>query len=108
MTTPQEEREREIAQLAEDIRRVYIHVPPPGAPDVPLYYPVAESLREELEARGWDIKRFSVAAAMPWDVAQEILDGARITTRGATCIARAFGTSPALWLNLNRRTRPAT
>ena len=97
-----------IEQLVHDLRRVWINVPP-RTTTVPLYYPVAELLREELTARGWDVGQFAVAGRMPVDVAQEMLDGARITRLGAEAISKAFpGTSVQFWTNLDRRTRPAS
>lgn len=96
--------DEQLMQLVEDLRRIWIRVPPVTPP--PMVYPVADLVREEMAERGWDVRRASVEMEMPTDVLDEILEGARITRYAAKCIANGFGTSVQFWVRLDWRTRP--
>lgn len=65
-------------------------------------WPAASYILEEMNARSWSVP--DLANAMGCDPAfvQNILDGARLTAIDAERLAKAFGTSSDLWLNLDR------
>lgn len=67
-------------------------------------FPVGEHLSDELEARGWSQQELAEIIDCPVQLISEIISGKRELTKGvATQIAKAFGTSPELWLNLQRQ-----
>ena len=65
-----------------------------------------EYLRDELEERGWTVTEFAEIIGRPVQAVSEILNGKKeITTETALALSEAFGTSPALWLNLQTNYR---
>lgn len=63
--------------------------------------PPGEILAEELEARGWTQKDLAAIMGRPTQVINEIINATKsITPDTAVELAAAFGTSAALWLNL--------
>ena len=74
-------------------------------------FPVIEFIRDEVKARGWNM--WQLALRMGGDVqrnklALEIIDADPTVFLGADCAAqlgKAFGTSPQIWLNLERSYR---
>ena len=59
-------------------------------------------LAKELEARGWSLRKLAEETGYPLDVVAALVDGtSRITPEVALHLARAFGTSAELWLNLD-------
>lgn len=67
-------------------------------------FPVGEYLVDELEARGWSQQEFAEIIGYPVQFISEIISGKRELSKGsAVQIAKAFGTSPELWLNLQRQ-----
>jgi len=64
-------------------------------------FPPGEFIRDELEARGWTQREFAEILGRPAQVVNEIVNGKKkITPQTALAIAKAFGTSPEMWLNL--------
>lgn len=64
-------------------------------------FPVGEYLFDELEARGWSQQEFAEIIGRPVQFISEIISGKReLTKESAAQIAKAFGTSPEFWLNL--------
>ncbi len=62
-----------------------------------------EVLREELEALGVSANALSTALDVPMKRVTMILDGQRgVTADIALRLARYFGTTPQLWLNLQK------
>lgn len=70
---------------------------------------VIEFIDEELEARGWD--RWELARRMGGDAPHNVLSleflelqnpHCRLGDEGAKQLARAFGTGPEVWLNLEK------
>jgi plasmid maintenance system antidote protein VapI len=59
-----------------------------------------EIIREELEARGWNVQTLAAEAGWTPKLAQEIVQGRAITRLVAMGLAQAFGTSEQLWVNL--------
>lgn len=78
-------------------------------------FPPGDFLREELDERGWTVTEFAEIIGRPVQMVSEILNAKKeITTETAQELAEALGTSPELWLNLQRdywlfaaRQRPA-
>ena len=71
----------------------------------------AEIIREELEARGWSVQNLCLAAdtddavsRLAWEIylgcGLESPGDVLLGDEGAAQLARAFGTSPEFWLNL--------
>lgn len=64
-------------------------------------FPPGETLRDELEERGWTQAEFAEILGRPQSRINEILNGKRgITPDLARDLAAALGTSPEFWLNL--------
>ena len=62
-----------------------------------------EFIREELKAREWTHSDLAIYGDLPFQVACDVVtQDAPITPKIARALALAFGTSPALWLNLQR------
>ena len=62
-----------------------------------------EILREELEAAGLSANALAKALGVPVNRITAILNGQRgVTADTALRLARYFGTTPQLWLNLQR------
>jgi addiction module antidote protein HigA len=60
-----------------------------------------EYLKEELETRGWTQKELAEMIGRPQRLINRIIAGkAGITAQTAQQLAAAFGTSAALWMNL--------
>ena len=60
-----------------------------------------EYLRDELAERGWTQNDLAKVIDRPLQAVNEIIKGnKRITADTAKAIAKAFGTSPELWLNM--------
>jgi len=65
--------------------------------------PTAEFIRDELEARGWTQAEFAAVMGRP---VGELLSGHEpLSPETAIGLGEAFGTSPDLWLNLDRAYR---
>jgi antitoxin HigA-1 len=68
--------------------------------NLPPIHP-GEFLRDELDTLGISARRFSVHIHMPHNAVTEIMNGQRsITAQMAIRLAKAFGTTPQYWLNL--------
>lgn len=66
-------------------------------------FPPGDFLRDELDERGWTVTEFAEIIGRPVQVVSEILNAKKeITTETAQELAEALGTSPELWLNLQR------
>lgn len=66
-------------------------------------FPPGDFLRDELDERGWTVTEFAEIIGRPVQVVSEILNAKKeITTETAQEFAEALGTSPELWLNLQR------
>ena len=66
-------------------------------------FPPGDFLRDELDERGWTITEFAEIIGRPVQAISEILNAKKeITTDTAQELAEALGTSPELWLNLQR------
>lgn len=66
-----------------------------------VVFPPGETLRDELEERGWTQAEFAEILGRPQSRINEILNGKRaITPDLARDLSAAFGTSPEFWLNL--------
>lgn len=62
-----------------------------------------EYLRDELKERAWPDDRFAEILDLPIEETSEILDGKReVTEEIAGALSKALGTTPELWLNLQR------
>ena len=67
-------------------------------------FPVGEYLREEIEARDWNVSEFAHIIGRPLQAVSEILNGKKLlTVETAVEIARATGTEALTWLNLQNR-----
>ncbi|OHB59296.1 MAG: addiction module antidote protein, HigA family [Planctomycetes bacterium RBG_13_46_10] len=65
-----------------------------------IFHP-GEFIREEIEARGWTQADLASIMGRPIQVVNQILNGYKsVTSRTATELAAAFGTSAEIWLNL--------
>ncbi len=72
-------------------------------------YPPGELIREELEERGWTQQELAQIMGTDAALVSEIVNAKRaITARTAGALASAFGTSAALWMNLETSYRLAT
>lgn len=70
-------------------------VPPPG-----------DTIRAELEARGWSQRKFAALIHRPVQAVNEVIRGRRqITAEMALALAEAFSTSAELWMGLEGRYR---
>ncbi|HEV8605264.1 MAG TPA: HigA family addiction module antitoxin [Tepidisphaeraceae bacterium] len=68
--------------------------------------PPGEILREEIEARGWTQKELAQRIDRPFQAVNEIIRGRKqITAATALALARALGTSPEFWMNLEMNYR---
>ena len=63
-------------------------------------YAVGDLLTEEMEERGWSVRDLADAAGLPVTTIESVLAGPPINQTVANGLARAFGTSVELWLNL--------
>jgi plasmid maintenance system antidote protein VapI len=61
---------------------------------------LASYVMDEMRARDWSPRRTALAADLPVAVVTSILSGGLLTRAAAAGLARAFGTSPAIWLEL--------
>ncbi|MCY3849701.1 MAG: HigA family addiction module antitoxin [Acidimicrobiaceae bacterium] len=69
-------------------------------------FPPGEYLRDELNERGWTATEFAEIIGRPLQAVSEILNGKKeITTETACSFSEALGTTPELWLNLQRAYR---
>ena len=72
-----------------------------GSAAVAEVFPPGESIREELEARGWTQKDLAEILGRPLQAINGIVNAKKeITPQTAAELSQAFGTSPELWLNL--------
>jgi plasmid maintenance system antidote protein VapI len=60
---------------------------------------------EELRARGWDVRRASIAADCPVSELAAVLAGEIVTSAAAHALARAFGGGADRYLTLDRKVR---
>lgn len=66
-------------------------------------FPPGDFLRDELDERGWTVTEFAEIIGRPVQAVSEVLNAKKeITTETAQELAEALGTSPELWLNLQR------
>ena len=64
-------------------------------------FPPGEFIKDELEARGWSQVERAEILGRPPRLVSELVSGKRsVTPETAKGLAEAFGTSPALWMNL--------
>ncbi len=64
-------------------------------------WPPSTYITEFVEERGWDTADFARELGWPMRPTQQLLDGKRaVTTETAQDLARVFGTSAQLWVNL--------
>ena len=70
-----------------------------GRKSAETFHP-AEFIRDEMKARGWANKDLAIALDCRDEYAEHILAGKKITGRDAHQLARAFGTSVDVWVNL--------
>lgn len=69
-------------------------------------FPPGEYLRDELQARGLSAVEFARVVDWPLQTLSEILVGEKeITVEAAQALAEALGTTPEVWLNLQRAYR---
>lgn len=65
-----------------------------------------EFVRDELEARGWDVKELAKRMSvhdMPVEIAQSLIDCKQdVTPNIAFGLRRAFGTSADFWMNVQK------
>lgn len=72
----------------------------PAIDQLPPIHP-GEILKDELEALGLSARRFASHIGVPPNAVTEILKGERrVTAPMALRLAKAFGTDPRYWLNL--------
>lgn len=75
---------------------------------VNLVEPPGETIREELEARGWTQTDLAEIMGRPVAAVNEIINGKRgITAKTASQLGEAFGLSPQFWLNMESSYRLA-
>ena len=64
-------------------------------------WPAAEFIREFISGRDWNIADFAAASGLSKRIAELVAKGDHMVTEEiAVALARAFGTSKELWLNL--------
>jgi plasmid maintenance system antidote protein VapI len=64
-------------------------------------FPVAEFIKEEMKARGWNETDLAIHGELTVSLVVDLLFGSvRVTPTIARGLAKAFGTGPELWLNL--------
>lgn len=69
-------------------------------------FPVGDFIREEMEAREWTVDDLAQRAVLPHCVIEGLINGStRMRCHHAERIGVAFGTSGALWINLNHAYR---
>jgi addiction module HigA family antidote len=65
-----------------------------------VFHP-GEYINDERIARGWTVEQLAVECGFTTEYTQRIIDGkVTVKTLSANMLARAFGTSARLWLNL--------
>ncbi|MGA2499004.1 MAG: HigA family addiction module antitoxin [Tepidisphaeraceae bacterium] len=68
--------------------------------------PPGDTIREELQARGWSQRVFASRIGRPVQAVNEIIRGRRrITAETALALGEVFGTSAELWMGLEGRYR---
>jgi HTH-type transcriptional regulator/antitoxin HigA len=68
---------------------------------VAVVFPPSDFIREEMEARGWDVDTLAQCSWLKREAVNELLAGSRkVTPVFAYGLAKAFGTSKELWLTL--------
>ncbi len=68
--------------------------------------PPGETIRVELQARGWTQRLFARRMGRPTQAVNEIIRGRRqITAETALSLGEVFGTSAELWMGLEGRYR---
>jgi addiction module HigA family antidote len=74
--------------------------------DIPMSIPPGETIAAELEARGQAVQDLAARTGLTTDNIQSIMSGdAAITEDVAGQLGQFFGTSAALWLNLEHQFR---
>ncbi len=69
-------------------------------------FPPGDYLRDELNERGWTDAEFSEFTGLPLEAVSEILIGKReISHETALAFSQSLGTTPELWLNLQKRSQ---
>lgn len=69
----------------------------------PQTFSVGEFIADEATERGWKQADLAEALGMPVREADALISGEkRVTANLAERLGRAFGTTPALWLNLQK------
>ena len=67
-------------------------------------FPPGDYLRDELVERGWTDAEFSEITGLPLEAVSKMLDGKQeIDHETALVFSRSLGTTPELWLNLQKR-----
>ena len=71
-----------------------------------MVFPLGDSIREELVARGWTQRLFATRLGRPTQAVNEIIRGRRqITAETALALGEVLGTSAELWMGLEGRYR---
>jgi len=66
-------------------------------------FPPSEFIKEEMEARGWDLDTLVKLTLLTKDCLYEVLEhNKRITPIVALGLSKAFDTSRELWMNLQK------
>jgi plasmid maintenance system antidote protein VapI len=66
------------------------------------YFPIGMYLREEMSERGWDYEELSSKSGLRiGDVVDIVADSRRGSDEELTMLAKAFGVSPELFINLS-------
>lgn len=70
----------------------------------PRTFPAGEFIADELDARGWTPGRLGEAIGLPRREVDQLITGEkRITATISEHLGRAFGTSSAFWINLQKQ-----
>ena len=65
-------------------------------------WPAAEFIREFMDERKWSVEELAIESGLTETVAGQVARGEHMVTEEiAIALARAFGTSKELWLNLD-------
>ena len=66
-------------------------------------FPPSEFIKEEMEARGWDVATLVKITQLSRDGIEQILENkARITPISAYALGQAFDTDRSFWMNLQK------
>ncbi len=94
-----------IQWLLAPYRRKRKSPPPPRSLAGICYHP-GEHVKDEMEARGWDVKELAKRMSihdMPVEIAENLIEcKCDVDTNIAFGLARAFDTSYEIWMNLQK------